>query len=224
MRKQGFTLSELLVGLVIGLLLTTAMMSFTSTIVFDFHTQKDVVNDRTVLKQIMNGLSEDMVQIGYDANANGEFEIGEGTEVFLSIEDGAVGKELVYWVPTANLDDVTSARPGNDLGWQKITWSREWLMDPIFGFRVPCLVKTIEDADGVELSSEPVLTHVRTFAPEIGMNNGIFEDNPANVTYSLVNAVRVRLETSTPTNSANDAYSGLDQETTQTYFLRSRSL
>ena len=222
MRKQAFTLSELLVGLVIGLLLTTAMMSFTSSIVFDFHNQRDIVNDRSVLKQIMNGLSEDLVQVGYEADANGQVTINNALEDFVTIEEGDVGDRLVYWVPTASIDDITSARPGMDLGWQEVIWERQLLLDPIFNIRLPCLVRIIRDENGAELSNEPVLTHVRNFVPEVGLTDGTFTSTPAD--YSTVNSIRIYINTSTPTNEGDSAYTGVEQESTQTYFLRSRSI
>lgn len=76
MKRAGFSLIELLIGLVISLFLAFGMTFFVGNASYGFHSHKSIVKDRGQLKKGLHILSHELMEIGIDADEDGRIVIG----------------------------------------------------------------------------------------------------------------------------------------------------
>ena len=235
MIKKGFSLPELMVSLLVSLFLSGAMLFFAGSASYSFQTQRDTVNDRSVLKHTMAALSEEMIQVGFGAGIDGLIELDDANEVnFVSIEDDEGERILDFWVPTDDMIDVGSGQESFAPTWLNIVYSLDTVDDPVVpNRRVQILQRQTFDIDGTEVTSEPVLLEVADFNVEFGLDDGTFtdvtpEEGERDAFYEQVNALRISITTNTLTQTQgsgeSQATENLEQQAVQTFFLRSRNL
>ncbi len=212
MRNAAFTITELMVGMLVTFFLSTAMLVFTNNVVYDFQTQRTTVTDRTTIKHVMSAFQDELLQAGYGAERNGEFKVrGADLKDFLSIEKDDNGDFVLQIRLLANdLEDIASAQEGFVPDWQTVFYEfGNPQVDPATGQRVEYLQRrTLNEGTGEE-STETVLLGVTGFTLEYGLLDGTFHGElPENEVeqeefFNNIRSLRISLTTETQIQDAN---------------------
>ena len=113
MNTKGYTLIELLVGLVISLMLISAMTMFMGNASYSFQTNKSVVQDRGELRRSLAMLTRDLMEIGVNADEDGIIAIDTFSEYFVEFDNSGPGGSAVlsYWRCVNDMDALSSQDP-----------------------------------------------------------------------------------------------------------------
>ncbi len=159
MSNRGFSLIELLVGILISLFLAAAMSFFIGNASYEFQSHKSIIKDRGHLKKAMHILSRDLMEIGVFADERGIVDINGTEEFFLDVTDDGSGNMIAdYWVPDETMDNLASADPAVTFSWDTVSYQITDVTDPVTGATLTALTR-----DGV-----PVLFGLDVFTIELG--------------------------------------------------------
>jgi prepilin-type N-terminal cleavage/methylation domain-containing protein len=225
MRNRGFTLPEILVGLVIGAILTGGMLIFMSNASFTFHTQQDSINDRTSLKRAMMLMSTEVRELG--------FRVGDG-----QMSDLGAGIYFLDTTPVNGFDSLSMWRNNDPIEavandpyvptYEQIVYQVEQRVDPVtldrqgVPVQINVMTRRVLDQDGVEISPpQPFLFGITRFEIELGLDDGTWvEVTQPNLAQTV--ALRFHVATETVVSGAGgESAQPVAQELTQIVHLRS---
>ena len=242
----GYTLVELMVGLLIGSALTAGMLVFLGSASSSFHTQMDSVNDRSSMKRAMTMMAQSMMEAGYQADQMGKIE-AHGSEVFFLDANDSLNWPDAY-TPLSGYDYMHFYRPTDDIEtlstsgavptWEAVYYFVEQEKDPVMvdGEGNPVVINVLKRAtyDGDTYSDpQPILFGVTEFNLEYGNFKGEFNESFPNSgdkedIYGLeMTSLRFTIATETKILSAVAGDEGVDpitQRLTQAVHFRNRQL
>lgn len=170
MKRAGFSLIELLIGLVISLFLAFGMAFFVGNASYGFHSHKSIVKDRGQLKKGLHILSHELMEIGIDADEDGRIVIGANSVFYIDLASDALGNAvLTYWIPNDDMDRLASADPTVVYSWDQVEYRLALRPMPVTGDQVLTLLR-----NGV-----PVVIGVDNFGVELGVDlndDGIIDE------------------------------------------------
>jgi prepilin-type N-terminal cleavage/methylation domain-containing protein len=166
MKKQGFTLLELLVGITISLFLVSGMAVFLGNASYGFQSHKAVVKDRGELKRSLNILARDLMEAGVNADEDGKIIVDASTEFFMDYDNTGIDNTAIlgYWRPMDTMDTLCSQDPTIVLNWTYVGYQLADWGDPFTG--APILI--------LERNGDPFITGVTDFQVALGVD---FDDD-----------------------------------------------
>lgn len=165
MKTKAFTLTELLVGLLISMFLAGAMATFVGDVGYTFQENKSMSRDRGQLQQALDSLTRDLMFVGANADEFGVF-FNEGNATwFLDMGndgDPNLGTRLSYYRLREDIDHVASAEENKEYSYYTITYDVDTNgRDPITGDPVNILTR----------NGQPFLIGVSQFSLEFGVDS-----------------------------------------------------
>lgn len=171
---KAFTLTELLVGLLVSLLLAGAMATFVGDVGYTFQENKAIMQDRSQLQQAMVSISRDLMFVGQQADEDGVFVEDGESKWFLDMGndgDALLGTRLTYYRQREDMDYVGDASDGKTYSYFSVTYDVDkTAKDPITGESLNVLTR----------NGDPFLIGVSEFSLTFGVDSnddGIVADD-----------------------------------------------
>ncbi|MCB1042424.1 MAG: prepilin-type N-terminal cleavage/methylation domain-containing protein [Acidobacteria bacterium] len=170
--NRGFTLIELMIGLLIGMFLAAAMTFFIGNASHNFQGHKNIVKDRSHLKKGLYVLSRELMELGVYADESGYIVINDANVFYMDLDADVNGNNFItYWRPSSDMDTLASQDPDRDPGWFQVRYDLAQRTDPVTG----------QQRDALQRDGVPVLFGIQEFHIELGADlNGdglIVEDD-----------------------------------------------
>ena len=234
--KKGFSLIELLVGILIGLILIGMMAVFMGDVSYVFQDQKMMVKDRGQLQRNMLIMSRELMEAGYRTQEKNDRpgqiervdELGNTVyDWFLEADRDADGfPVVVFWSSPNDMDLLASQDETLDVAWNQTTYQVGQLNHPVTGEPINALLK-----NGV-----PFIFGVTDFTFELGLDpdeNGLVEDldwieeypeseDEKLATYPMLKKIRMRITSATKQASKKNDDPNVYNSITQEIYLRNR--
>lgn len=111
MRQQAFSLTELLVTMLISLLLLSGIAVFIGETSYDYHATQNLAQDRWQLQRNMRRLAREIMEAGQGAATGYQLTLEDGTQVpFIGLTTVNGFPSVTYYMTDTSLDELASAR------------------------------------------------------------------------------------------------------------------
>ena len=235
--KKGFSLIELMVGLVVSLILIGMMAVFMGDVSYVFQDQKANVRARGQLQRNLLLMSREIMEAGYstqekeDKPAQIEMEDSSGNKVypwFLEVTEDDNGFPVMsYWTSTDSMDTLSSADDMVQIQWTQVVYQMGVVNHPVTGEAVRTLLK-----NGI-----PYIFSTSEFSVELGLDldgDGLIaedewseqypeDETEKALTYTALKMLRVSITTDTKQASKKNDNDVVQNRMSQEIFLRNRS-
>lgn len=175
MKRKGFTLVELMIGLLVSLLLIVAMGTFLGNVGYLFQEQKSLLKDRAELQRALAYITRDVMDVGYQVDeATGRMTVNGNAVYYMEIRDNGGAADLNtnfgYFKMTDSVDTIANAPAGTAFNYNLVTYQVNTnFNNPVTGAQTNVLMR----------NGEPFLLGLSEFTVGIGYDvdeNGVIDE------------------------------------------------